>query len=75
MWTNLRSGITAGIFATALAMSALAMSVPASAADSLLVGATVPAFSATDQAGGMRNLATLTPNKGVVLLFTRSLHW
>ena len=70
MWTKLRSGITAGIFATALAIAA-----PASAADALLVGATVPAFTATDQTGGMRNLAALTPNKGVVLLFTRSLHW
>jgi hypothetical protein len=70
MWTKLGNGIAAGIFATILAISA-----PVAAADTLSVGTTVPAFSATDQAGGMRNLAALTPNKGVVLLFTRSLHW
>jgi hypothetical protein len=75
MWLKVRSGIAAGIFATALTISALAVSAPAIAADRLAAGATVPTFTATDQAGGMRNLATLTPNKGVVLLFTRSLHW
>ena len=80
MWLKVRSGIAAGIFATALtisplAISALTISAPAIAADTLVAGATVPTFSATDQTGGMRNLATLTPNKGVVLLFTRSLHW
>ena len=51
------------------------LALPVSAADPLAVGAVAPPVAATDQNGGMRNLATLTPNKGVVLLFTRSLHW
>ena len=68
-------------FAHAIAAALFAASVtamaapPAAAADLLAVGAVAPPVAATDQNGGMRNLATLTPNKGVVLLFTRSLHW
>jgi hypothetical protein len=50
--------------------------VPALAAGSAEPGAPIPhSLDVVDQSGGMRNLETLAPNKGVVLLFTRSLHW
>jgi hypothetical protein len=70
MRTTFRTVLLAGVM-VALAVAAP----PAGAADPLAVGATAPPLEMTDQNGVMRDLATLAPNRGVVLLFTRSLHW
>ena len=74
MWTKLETGIAVGLTVAALALSAA--SLPAVAANPAEVGAPAPhSLDVIDHNGGMRDLATLAPNKGVVLLFTRSLHW
>jgi hypothetical protein len=73
MATTRRIVLKAGAMALGLA---LAGALPAAAADvSLAAGSKVPAFSVTDQNGGMQNLETLTRARGAVLIFTRSLHW
>ncbi len=39
------------------------------------VGATVPAFSGTDQFGKPQSLASLSGPKGLMLVFSRSADW
>ena len=39
------------------------------------VGATVPAFSGTDQFGKPQSLASLSGPKGLMLVFSRSTDW
>ncbi|MEP7115992.1 MAG: hypothetical protein ABI880_00310 [Acidobacteriota bacterium] len=39
------------------------------------VGATVPAFTGTDQFGKPQSLATLSGPKGLMLVFSRSADW
>lgn len=42
----------------------------------LKTGATIPtAIAAPDQTGKLRDFASLTGKKGLILLFTRSLDW
>ena len=69
----MRTGVSRGLAASALAL-ALAMSLVA-AAEALSAGTTAPEIAVVDQTGRPRDLASLTPGKGVVLLFTRSLSW
>lgn len=69
MRTGVSRGVAAGVLALALAMSSVA------AAEPLSAGSTAPEIAVVDQTGHPRDLASLTPGKGVVLLFTRSLNW
>lgn len=74
MLTKFRLRLIGSAAAIALALSAA--SLPTTTAEAADVGSKIPhPLELVDQDGGMQNLGTLTPNKGVVLLFTRSLHW
>lgn len=70
----MRSIVGKGLMAAALAL-VLSAPLPALAAGDLAVGAPAPAIAAVDQTGSSRDLASLAPEKGVVLIFTRSLQW
>lgn len=63
-----------GIAAMALTL-ALTASAPALAAGDIAIGSPAPQIAAVDQAGTPRDLASLATDKGVILLFTRSLQW
>ncbi len=73
MWMKPGKSLAAGVL---VALAIAAASLPAAAAGPAEAGAPIPhSLDVVDQNGGMRNLASLAPNKGVVLVFTRSLHW
>ncbi|MEK9660793.1 MAG: hypothetical protein VW644_03495 [Alphaproteobacteria bacterium] len=63
-----------GLAAAALVL-ALVTAGPALAAGDIAVGAVALEIAAVDQSGTARDLASLAPGKGVVLIFTRSLQW
>jgi hypothetical protein len=67
----MRKPLTLGI---AIGLAALAQT-PRPAKTGPSVGEVVPAFSATDQAGHTRTLASVMGTKGVMLVFFRSADW
>lgn len=69
-WSRLRD------WAFGLAASLFLMSTPAlGIAAGPEVGESVPAFEAIDQSGNARDFASLTGERGLLLLFYRSADW
>lgn len=63
-------------WALGLAASLFLMSAPASGiAAGPEVGESIPAFEAIDQSGTARDFASLTGERGLLLLFYRSADW
>jgi hypothetical protein len=67
----MRKALTFGL---AIALAALAQT-PPPAKTGPAVGEVVPAFSATDQNGRTRTLASVMGAKGAMLVFFRSADW
>jgi hypothetical protein len=74
-----RLSISALVTLMSLATSVAGAQQPAPAVDTSTlgpqVGATVPAFSGTDQFGTLQSLASLSGPKGLMLVFSRSTDW
>lgn len=77
MWRKISVGLLLGVFAVGFGPIAVkaAPETQKSAGSQVVLPAIPHSLDLVDQNGAMRNLANLAPNKGVVLIFTRSLHW
>ena len=78
---SMKAVLPAGLLAAVLSVTTLVgvARQPAPAVDTSTlgpqVGATVPAFTGTDQFGKPQSLASLSGPKGLMLVFSRSTDW